>query len=209
MSVKISGLVPAVTVLLVVGLGGTTAGCTSRPSAPATNTSAASVENAAPPSSEGTGAEAPQAPVNQPAVHIASLPIGGNIAEEAGNPQCFTISWAGASFASGIRVRIDGVRVTGDFHTNGDCQNQRSCQGFLFSADSQGGCGVTIGWPSTPPAGASSSDTQATTVELHGRLLASGTCVGPDQDTCQRWVAQIDQSSPGIELSVTLSDGPS
>ncbi|HEY0542672.1 MAG TPA: hypothetical protein VGD53_30215 [Actinoallomurus sp.] len=150
------------------------------------------------PAVEGTGPERP-APAGEappPAIHIASLPVGGGADDDTATHQCVRVSWLGPRIPEGVSIVVTAVRIepVGVF-----AQSPSGCGGPL--------CRVSFAF-------AASGDTCTVPVTAEGspgstaRLYADGAvrCPQGSQAMCRAFAATAPRQS--IELVVPEAPPP-
>lgn len=100
------------------------------------------------PSGEPTGPEQPQTNRNQPAIEIASLPVGGNVRTD-GITQCAEVNWLGKSpIPDGATVSVTAVGLDPDGVFRLDqraCDSDgRRCVGVRWRSDRLSRCFVGV-----------------------------------------------------------------
>src|SRR4051812_18466436 len=97
------------------------------------------------PAPEPTDPESTQTKQNQPAISLATAPIGGN-PDEAGVKQCTAVAWLAGAIPEGTTVTLGTVTLEPDnvFKLNQQvCSSDRpQCTGLVWKPDSTDTCYV-------------------------------------------------------------------
>jgi hypothetical protein len=190
---------PALIVLaLLVGCGGGSAPDDSSGGSPPED-STASVEPSgeteatfADPSAESTGPEPPQPTRDQPAIQIASLPVGGSV-DADGTSQCADVNWLGKKpLPDGVTVSVTSVGLDppGVFRLAQEAcgSDPGPCVGMRWETDNISSCQVGV--------------SQVAAGEGDVQLIVEGTVTCRELADCEDLVAPGD----GSQIAFTPED---